>query len=188
MLTFQSVEEAFSSGFTKCNASHFDSFKGFELVSVPMPQHGNQVVDFCLVASAIYAPLLLDVHQLEIDGCAKFEHLQESQLRDHVFGTAVHVLVGAAAEVQEAISLYSPTNLLKAIQAFREAVDLFYVTWPAAKKWEDARIDALHSLESGKAAKSRNQSIRYAQSICKKFGFENLEAKYQKILKDNGLA
>ena len=49
-------------------------------------------------------------------------------------------------------------------------------------------MDAANALQSGKAAKSREQSIRYALNIRKKFGFENLEAKYQKLLKDNGLA
>lgn len=188
MLAFQSVEDALASGFVRADTASFDHFKGFELVSAPQEQQEHaSVVGACLVASAVYSPLVHDVLQLEIDGCAKFDHLQASELRGQVFGCTVEVLIGPTTASHSVVALFSPTNLLKAIKSFREAVDLFYAACPAADEWEQARVDALNSIESGKAARSREQSIRYALSIRKKFGFENLEAKYQKILKDNGL-
>lgn len=189
MLAFPSVDEAIASGFAKIETSHFDNFKGFDLVCVPTNhRHVHECAQACLVAQAVYSPLVLDVLQLEIDGCAKHDHFQVSQLSECVFGSSVPVLIGSSVETQETHALFSPTNLLKAITSFREAVELFYTTWPAAQEWERARMDAANALQSGKAAISREQSIRYALNIRKKFGFENLEAKYQKLLKDNGLA
>lgn len=189
MLVFDSLEEAIATGYARIATSNFAYHRGFELVSAT-PGHPRWAGSSAarLVAAAQYEPLLMDVMQLEIDGCAKYEHFQDSQLRDLVFGTSSLVLIVTPDGNQTPTALFSPTSLLKAINSFREAVDLFYQACPGADQWERMRMEASVSLQTGKAAKNRAQSIRYALSICKKFGFDNLETKYQKILKDSGLA
>lgn len=188
MLAFQTVDEAVASGFAQIATTNFDTYRGFSLASAPSSKArecDGAGPGACLVAQAIYEPLIQDVLQLEIDGCSKHEMFQIAELSSQVFGESVVVQIG---QDNDLLPMFSPTNLLKAIQDFRRAVESFYAASPEAAAWEDSRREAADSQEHGKAAKNREQSIRYALNICKRFGFDNLEHRYQKLLKDNGLA